>query len=192
MGSAGTVGSGRRGVTAPENLRLFFALWPDDEVRRAVTRATKALVRRAGGRPVPMANLHITLAFLGSVPATELASLKSVAEFTEAVSFELLLDRPGFFPRARSLWLGLTEPCPALMALEHELWAGLTAAGWSREQRPFHPHLSLARKARDVTEGATVKPVVWSVTAFSLIQSVTHQSGPVYQELARWPLTTAS
>ena len=54
-----------------------------------------------------------------------------------------------------------------------------------------YPHLSLARKARDVTDSATVKPVLWSVTAFSLIQSVTHPSGPEYQELATWHLTTA-
>ena len=51
----------------PRVERLFFALWPDDELRQTLKHHCKPLLRHSGGRPVALDNLHITLAFLGSV-----------------------------------------------------------------------------------------------------------------------------
>ena len=172
-----------------DQLRLFFALWPDPATRRTLTRATKALVRSAGGRPVSPENLHITLAFLGHVASVRLETLQGLANDIRARPFELVLDRVGFFRRARSLWLGSAEPPPALIALERQLWQSLGAAGWSREPRPFVPHLTLARKAQAPPANMTVKPVSWPAVGFSLLESVTHQSGPVYQEVGSWLFT---
>src|SRR5690606_10650260 len=52
--------------------RVFYALWPDEETRASLARATRHAVRRCGGRPIRRENLHITLAFLGSVDETGL------------------------------------------------------------------------------------------------------------------------
>ena len=169
-------------------LRLFFALWPDTEVRRALVRASRRWVRAAGGRAVPVEKLHITLAFLGSVPAEALDGLKGAAACVAASSFELVLDRVGFFPGPRTLWLGPSQVCAALTGLERSLWAVLEPRGWKSEARPFQPHVTLARKAQPPARGPLVKPVVWPVEHFSLVESRTERQGAVYQELARWPL----
>ena len=153
-------------VTGRPTRRLFFALWPDGALRRELTRATRSVVRAAGGRPVPAANLHITLAFLGSVPADAVAGLKTLAGEVAAEPFDLALARVGFFPRARTLWLGPVSPCLALGRLEERLWQSLSAAGWTRESRPFTPHLTLVRKARAMPEAPAVKPVLWRVNSF--------------------------
>ncbi len=172
----------------PATLRLFFALWPDATLRRVLARSTRAWVRAAGGRPVPLDNLHLTLAFLGAVPAGQLDAVRSAGRGVASPSFELVLDRMGFFARARTLWLGPSAVSGELGMLEQTLWQGLTAAGWRRQERVFTPHLTLARKAHAVRDAKPVKPVVWPVTSFSLIESVTGKRGAVYRELARWPL----
>lgn len=169
-------------------LRLFFALWPEPPIRRALARSTKAPVRAAGGRVVPRENLHITLAFLGSVPRGQVDTFKSAAAGVGQQPFDLVLDRLGFFQRARSLWLGPSAVCPGLLALEQSLRQALEAVGWQREARPFMPHVTLVRKANQVANPGSVKPVIWSVGHFSLIESVTDQRGAVYRELTRWAL----
>lgn len=60
------------------SLRLFFALEPDPAVRRALASLARALARATGGR-VPQAEiLHLTLAFLGQVPAGRHAELAAI------------------------------------------------------------------------------------------------------------------
>ena len=80
--------------------RIFFALWPDAETRRALVRATRSVVRRSGGRATPPDNLHVTLAFLG--PVTEVL-LERVRRVPPLVSphFELIFDRLGFWRGSR-------------------------------------------------------------------------------------------
>src|SRR5690606_6154262 len=51
----------------PRRKRIFFALWPDDETRDAISRATSRVVSLSGGRATAKRNLHITVAFLGAV-----------------------------------------------------------------------------------------------------------------------------
>jgi 2'-5' RNA ligase len=176
-------------VTHERQLRLFFALWPHDHLRRRISQAARASVHAAGGRPVPRENLHITLAFLGNVAESRLGQLKSLAAEIHAESFQVVLGRLGFFGRARSLWLGPTGPCPELSSLQHGLSQALGGAGWRLETRRFTPHMTLARNARDVTDRHEFRPLPWRVENFSLIQSVTDQRGAVYTELAHWPLS---
>ncbi|MGH8210965.1 MAG: 2'-5' RNA ligase family protein [Steroidobacteraceae bacterium] len=59
--------------------RVFFALWPDDELRAAFARATHEAVRVAGGRSVPAHNLHATLLFLGPVAERRIPELQAIA-----------------------------------------------------------------------------------------------------------------
>ena len=49
----------------PQSHRVFFALWPDDDTRKRLVRATRDAVRRSGGRATPKERLHATVAFLG-------------------------------------------------------------------------------------------------------------------------------
>ena len=67
-----------RPASAPTR-RLFFALWPDEDARSALCAATAKAVRTSGGRPVPAGTLHVTLAFLGSVPTARIPELQHIA-----------------------------------------------------------------------------------------------------------------
>ncbi len=170
---------------APRTLRLFFALWPDEALRLEIRRATRAAVRQAGGRPVPPENYHVTLAFLGHVPESRLEAVMAVA--TPMVPLSLSLDRYGYFPGPRVLWLGPAETPAALRELAQRLNASLASAGLPCDRRPFHAHLTLCRKVRaqprDLPRPAGLR---WDVAEIVLVASETDPAGARYRVLARF------
>jgi 2'-5' RNA ligase len=170
---------------APRRRRIFFALWPDEATRGAISRASRRAVRLSGGRPTAKRNLHITVAFLGMVDQEGLELAATVPPI-ETGPFDLVLDRLGYFKEARSLWLGPTEPPQALAALEQALWDGLEVVGFEREPRIYRPHLTVARRGRAVDE--TVQPVHWNASSLTLVESIPLPRGVHYEPLRDWPL----
>jgi 2'-5' RNA ligase len=128
----------------------------------------------------------VTVAFVGHVDAAGLARCLDVPPVATG-GFELTLDRIGCFERARILWLAPSSVPAALTRLEQLLWEGLTDRGFEREARIFRPHMTLARKSRNVD--ADVDPVVWPVTELVLLESApAPRGGSHYRPLGRWPL----
>jgi len=150
--------------------RIFFALWPDGQTRRALVRATGSVVRRSGGRATPPDNLHVTLAFLGPVTKVLLERARRVPPLVSP-HFELIFDRLGFWQGSRALWANL--------------WGRLVEVGFERERRPYQPHITMARKARGVDDG--VLPVSWLVSELALVESKPGGRHPVYDTLHVWP-----
>lgn len=169
----------------PRRKRVFFALWPDDAARDAIARESRRAVRLSGGRPTAKRNLHVTVAFLGSIDADALERAASVPPM-ETGPFELELDTLGFFPGSRVLWLGPRHVPDALIALEQKLWDGLEAHGFEREPRIYRPHITLSRRARGVDEA--IKPVRWRVDRLALVESVPLHRNVHYAPLRDWPL----
>lgn len=174
-----------RSAAAPRR-RLFFALRPDRAAAAALARLAEALLGNGRGRPVPERNLHLTLAFLGTVDAPAQRRAEQVPPVPVG-AFRLCLDHIGYFRRSGTLWLGPSAVPQALMALEQGLWQGLCAAGFEREKRAFRPHVTLARRSRAAPRGA-VADVAWDVDALTLMESVPADDGVEYRALRRWPL----
>jgi 2'-5' RNA ligase len=131
--------------------RTFIAVELGDEARahlaREVARLGRALPRVRWADP---ADLHLTLAFLGELDDERLAAaVEATAEAARpAVPFALATGGLGTFgpPHApRVIWAGLRGDLARLGALHEALAAALAARGFPREQRPFAPHLTLAR-----------------------------------------------
>jgi len=177
--------------------RLFFALWPDTETRAALARETRKAVRRCGGRPVPPANYHLTLAFLGNQPVDLFDAIVAAAATVRAAPFELTLERYGHWPKPRVLWIGPSAMSPdgpgndvaAPAALASQLWDRLEALGMRREPRPFRAHVTLARKVAALPEVPSPEPLIWHASSFALIESMTEPSGAVYSAVEEFPLT---
>ena len=167
----------------PSRRRVFFALWPSEATRRELLRATRAAVRRSGGRGTPPGNLHVTLAFLGPVTAAELARVVRVPPI-RSPDFSIELDRLGFWQGSRVLWLGSTRQPAALLNLERTLRDSLVAIGFERERRPYRAHVTLAHKARPVAQA--VDPVIWPVSELALVESRPGARHSVYEVLRTW------
>lgn len=167
--------------------RLFFALWPDGAVRAALAGVLEDEPPRTG-RCVPAGNLHLTLAFVGTVTAEQRACMEIAAAAVEAAPFTLTLDRLGYWPRPRVVWAGTGVTPAALRALVARLTTGLSGCGYAPEQRPYQAHVTLVRKASAGPQRREIPPIVWTAADFCLVESVAGDGGSVYRVLARWPL----
>jgi 2'-5' RNA ligase len=167
--------------------RVFFALWPDDPARARLAALGVRVAGEGGGRPVPAANLHLTLAFLGDVAVDRSGVAKRVAAGIRGTAFELALDRLGSFRRAGVGWAGPTRIPPSLAGLQSALDGALRAAGFDLEERAFAAHLTLARKLARPLPAMAIEPgVAWRVERFVLVESA-RESGR-YTEVAAWEL----
>jgi 2'-5' RNA ligase len=137
---------------------------------------------------VALENLHITLAFLGSVDDNMYQCVHSLANEIEAESFAMTLSRLGFFPRPRVIWLGPESCPPALQYLVQVLNLNLSLCGYVPESRPYHPHLTLFRKALPVKSEVRVASLRWSIDSFCLVESKTHPHGVEYCVLRHYSL----
>jgi 2'-5' RNA ligase len=165
--------------------RLFFALWPDEATRAALHRETRSVVRHCGGKPVTPANLHLTLAFLGNVPDERLPAVTAAPEALQMAPFALTLDRYGWFEAAQVLWIGCVEPPAPLRRLAAELGHLMAeVAELQTDLRPFHPHLTLARKVRNPPELKPPRPVAWAIGGFALVESTTDPEGARYEVIS--------
>jgi 2'-5' RNA ligase len=170
---------------APDRHRVFFALWPDDATRAAISRATRDAVRAGGGRPIAKDRLHLTVAFLGELTSAGLAVARQVPPIRVG-AFELALDTLGVWPESKILWLAPRDPPPALGDLEARLWEALVERGFRGEDRIYRPHVTLARRSRAVDLG--LEPVRWSVSELALVESFPAGRNVHYEVLERWPL----
>jgi 2'-5' RNA ligase len=176
--------------------RVFFAFWPDEAQRRAIEHAAAKAVRHSGGRPVPASNLHVTLAFVGSVAVARIPELQRIARelataFSEQAPATLSFARLAHWKEAQVLCALATEERPIARALAAALQDATSSAGFSPDRKPFQAHVTLARKV--VRPGAALQlgAVVWRFEAFALIDSRTQPSGPVYSVLETYPLASA-
>jgi 2'-5' RNA ligase len=168
--------------------RLFFALWPAPDVQQALAaRAEEALGHRRARR-IPAEKLHITLAFLGEVSAETRACAEAAADSLQGTAFDLAIDELGYWSRRSLLWAGFSDTPPALSRLVTDLAAGLEPCGIPPDDRPFRPHITLARKAPRLPPRRAVEPVTWPVRRFVLVESRLEPQGAVYSVVREWPL----
>lgn len=169
-------------------MRLFFALWPDTPVRDALGRAARPLLEACRGRPVAKRNYHVTLAFLGGVPAPRLDEICAAAATIKAAPFEFSMDCHGHWSGPRVAWLGCRHPPAGGERLAQALWGALAPLGFRPDPRPFRPHLTVLRGCRSCDWPGPVTPVQWPAREFVLVRSETLPAGPAYHVVDRWPL----
>src|SRR5581483_296748 len=129
-------------------MRLFVALDIDDLVRERITRFIEGLRNFApDARWVKAEALHVTLKFIGEQPESALESIKAALRTVAGSSLAIHFRGYGFFPTAKSarvFWIGM-ETGPQMAALAAAIDEKMPALGISKEDRPFSPHLTLAR-----------------------------------------------
>jgi RNA 2',3'-cyclic 3'-phosphodiesterase len=182
-------------------MRLFVGLAIPGDIMARVT-ATVEQLRPAAPklRWSPAGNLHITTKFVGQWSEERLAEMTAGLRSIQAAAFDVHLAGMGWFPNPHSpriFWLAARggEALNALAAKTDEVTA---AIGVAKEDRPYTPHLTLAR----VNAGVDLRELRGAVAEltqpdwgrfraeeFYLYRSDPGPAGSVYTKLARFPLS---
>jgi len=150
-----------------ESLRLFYALWPDEATRKALSLWQSNI----SGRKVAPENLHITLIFLGEQPVGIVPELSRILESVSCRAIRLKLDKTGYFSHRRICWAGMKQIPGNLIQLHKELVCTLSekAVSFDRHNR-FFPHITLARHSSRIRI-ADMQPVIWDASHLVLMKS---------------------
>ena len=179
--------------------RLFVAIDPPSEVRTEIAAVCSGI---DGARWVPAAQFHVTLRFLGEVEPEQAGRIASSLESVRHRAFTVAFARAGRFPPRRSprvIWVGL-EPEEPLISLHDGIESALRSAGIAADEKPFSPHLTIARLREDASRGAVERWLeTWSafgagpfsVSEFSLYSSVLGPAGAQHRKVASYDLKGA-
>ncbi len=173
-------------VSPEKPRRLFLALWPGENERQCMAQLAARAVDRQ--RRIPDTQLHVTLVFLGATDADRLAAYEAALADLPVPEMELVLDRYGYWPQSRILWLGSSQTPPELYELVAELHRRLRRCGFIPEARAFQAHVTLARRfLGPIPTEPPVAPVHWRVNDVALVESFTSPLGSRYEIVRRWP-----
>jgi 2'-5' RNA ligase len=187
-------------------MRLFVAIDLDAAARQAVADEQRRVARAVEGSDavlkwVPPERLHLTLVFLGEVADVKMPALTTVfAGALDVEPFAVGLAGLGVFPprgAPKALWIGVGDGAQAVAALQRRAADLTRQSGIAVEERPFRPHLTLARwrtsrstdarRALGADRRADIARV--EVDHITLYHSQLASAGPTYTALARVTLT---
>jgi 2'-5' RNA ligase len=192
----------------PQTVRAFVAapLPPEVTARLGqLQRRLKFPLARAGISWVRPAQIHLTLKFLGDVPAGALGELKQViaGACAEISPFTLRAETLGTFPASRKprvIWVGVRGELELLRRLQGHIEAA-TCRWRLPEHAEYRPHLTLGR-VRHLTAGQTTtlreklaefraaEFGAWRVAEVELVRSELSAAGAEHSSLAVFPLRT--
>lgn len=184
-------------------LRLFVAAEVPREQRDHIARVLEPWRERLpGARWTDPAAQHVTLKFLGSAAAEDLARITGAAAAAAAACTPGAARLGGFgaFPRAdrmRVLWIGIDEPTSVLSGVAAAMDAALAPLGFEPEPRAYLPHVTLARLRapvplpRDLLDLPPVDLPAFGIAEIVLYRSHLSPKGARYEALASLPVGTS-
>ncbi len=141
-----------------EQIRAFVAVELPEDLRRELERIQDSLKSTGVAdhvRWVKPAGIHLTLKFLGDVPASTITEIvHAVTQGSKGIGpFTIRLSGLGCFPsnsRPNVIWVGVEGDTEPLILLQSAVEDRLSVLGYPQERRSYTPHLTLGRVARDV------------------------------------------
>lgn len=177
-------------------MRAFIAVFPPIEIQKLLHRAALALPIEGAVRYVRPENIHLTIKFLGDVPAQSLAeaedTLAAVGERHEPFGVEL--SGFGAFPserRGRVLWAGAGGGTERLNAIAADVENALEPLGFEREPRSYRPHVTIGRaRGRPFVlgEAAASEKSSFRAERLTLVRSMLRRDGTIYEPVGVYPL----
>lgn len=181
-------------------MRLFVAVAVPARVREEILEAVVPLRSyEAGVRWTDPAGWHLTVAFLGGtdpvlVPPLTAALRHVTSGFAPFVVGLRSLATRAF--RSGVLWIDL-EPSEHLAIVAEAVSTALCTLGFPIQDRPFRPHLTLARSSgrtsipRLLADAYSGPASRWTVPGLELVRSHLSRAGSRYETVARLPFLQA-
>lgn len=178
-------------------MRVFVAVPLDDETRHRLAHLVGERVSAMPGRAVSPEKWHLTLRFLGEVEEPDVDRIRHAVDAADlGAAFPMAWGGFGAFPRssrASVMWIGVARGLEPLADLADSVDGALETAGFEPEDRPFRPHLTIARMrppedVRPVTRGEPFPDVAMRVDRVTLYQSRLGRGGANYTVIDEFDL----
>jgi 2'-5' RNA ligase len=138
-------------------MRIFIGIDLEPEVRARISRFLEGVQGFApDARWVSRESLHVTLKFIGEQKPEQVEAITERLRRVEGSPFEIRVGGHGFFPTAKAarvFWIGI-QAGPQLTELAESIDMAVAELGVPREQRPYSPHLTLARAGAGRSSGS--------------------------------------
>ena len=191
-------------MSSDNTIRTFLAIEIPKEILEQFERVQYRLGRSMTGviRWAKTGSIHLTLKFFGNITDRDIRNITDALQARAPAlgPVPVAIGTLGVFPnlsRPRVLWVGVTEGVKELSALQAQVETALEAEGFTREERPFRPHLTLGRMKADRQIDGLDKAVEdhkgfaagkFTATEMILFRSDLKPTGPVYTPLAKFKL----
>ena len=161
--------------SAHDTARLFVTLWPDEPVRAALRAYRKQWQWPRSAAAMHSDKLHLTLHFLGSQPRALIPQLEQALALP-FTPFALHFGRAEVWRHGSAVLEPLAVP-GALLDLHDALGKALAGLGLALEDRPFRPHVTMARHASGAIAPHAPAQIAWPVTGYALVESQPDHGG---------------
>jgi RNA 2',3'-cyclic 3'-phosphodiesterase len=166
-------------------VRCFIAIRPPADTADQLERLVQALAAAIPhARPVTIANLHLTLAFIGALTRADARRVSDAMRSLDDAAFPAstwVLDRIGTFVRARVVWIG-GAPNATLHVYVDTVTSMLRRLALPFDSRSFVAHVTLLRKVRpDFVVPPLQLPVHWPLTRPQVMHSLSGPGGVRYE-----------
>ncbi|MFP5235138.1 MAG: RNA 2',3'-cyclic phosphodiesterase [Acidobacteriota bacterium] len=177
-------------------MRLFIAIPVSSEVRGELASLVQRWQRADDDlRWMPPEMWHVTLQFLGSASAQQYACVADSLRTVSSPPFAVQLGGLGFFERAGIFHVSV-ERSAELLTLQQRIVTATSKCGFVAEDRPYSPHITLARKRGrgagiqrlKARVGAGPKFHPFTTREFLLFESFPGSSGSRYEVRVRFAL----
>ncbi|MBX3615808.1 RNA 2',3'-cyclic phosphodiesterase [Nitrosomonas sp.] len=171
-----------------ESSRVFLAAFPNEILQKKLTQQAVELHTTCGGRIIKTRHIHLTLLFLGNVDICRIDILRETMRKISAQKFELELNKISYWKHNQIIFAEAEHYPNELFLLVESLRNSLTEAGFLFDKRHYKPHITLIKKASHPITSQLMKPILWHINEWHLVQSKPGQKGIDYISLAHWPL----
>ena len=187
-----------------KNIRAFLAIEPPEDILQKMSGLQEKLKREIRGRIswAKSPGQHLTLKFFGDISQNDVNNICATVQkqIVSEAPLNLKIEKIGVFPddrRPRVLWCGVTGDAEKLITLQKKLDGDFATIGFPAEEKPFRPHLTLAR-IKDWRDLMGINEALVKYGAFTagefvckellLFQSKLSSQGATYIKLAEFAL----
>ena len=179
-----------------KGVRTFIGIFPPAELQSKIADIGAAFnVESSGVRWEHQSKFHVTVKFLGEVPAHQLSRLRDILiDRAQTIPyFKIQLLAFGCFPTARSpriVWIGSSrEENTSLVECAEAIEESCAQLGFKKEERVFHPHITIGRVKGKIPENliktienTTFEPLKFPCAELLVMKSDLSPSGSTYSK----------
>lgn len=181
-------------------MRTFIAIDFDEQIKRQLSALQVKLKPRCGSlKWVDPRQMHLTLKFLGEIKESQVATIRQALDELAAQCrpINVVVEELGTFPprgAVKVLWVGIKDAGGELAKCQARCEDLIEPLGFPRENRPFSPHLTLAR-TRDDSNSNQIRTALQqeppfqagsqTISGVTFYQSTLTPRGPIYDAMSR-------